>query len=65
MKNILVTGWTWYIGSHGVVSLIESGYRPVIVDNLSNSSLEVLDNIEKITGKKPDFLKSIWEIMKV
>ncbi len=57
MKNILVTGWTWYIGSHGVVSLIESGYRPVIVDNLSNSSVEVLKSIQKITGVKPDFFE--------
>lgn len=57
MKHILVTGGMGYIGSHGVVALIESGYSPVIVDNLSNSSLEVLDNIEKITGVKPDFFE--------
>lgn len=55
MKNILVTGGTGYIGSHGVVALIESGYTPIIVDNLSNSSKEVLENIQKITGIKPDF----------
>ncbi len=55
MKNILVTGGTWYIGSHGVVSLIETWYNPVIVDNLANSSLEVLESIQKITGVKPDF----------
>lgn len=57
MKQILVTGGTWYIWSHGVVELLEKWYFPVIVDNLSNSSLEVLDNIEKITGKKPDFFE--------
>ena len=57
MKHILVTGGTWYIWSHGVVELLEKWYFPVIVDNLSNSSLEVLDNIEKITGKKPDFFE--------
>jgi len=53
--KILVTGGTGYIGSHTTVELQNSGYDVVIVDNLSNSSLEVLDNIEKITGKKPDF----------
>jgi UDP-glucose 4-epimerase len=54
-NKILVTGGTGYIGSHTTVELQNSGYDVVIVDNLSNSSLEVLDNIEKITGKKPDF----------
>jgi len=53
--KILVTGGTGYIGSHTTVELQKSGYDVVIVDNLSNSSLDVLDNIEKITGKKPDF----------
>ncbi len=53
--KILVTGGTGYIGSHTVVELQESGFEVVIVDNLSNSSIEVLDNIEKITGKKPAF----------
>lgn len=57
MKNILVTGGTGYIGSHWVVVLIESGYHPVIVDNLSNSSQDVLENIKKITGIKPDFFE--------
>lgn len=57
MKNILVTGGTGYIGSHWVVALIESGYHPVIVDNLSNSSQDVLENIKKIAGVKPDFFE--------
>jgi len=39
------------------VALIESGYHPVIVDNLSNSSVEVLNSIQKITGVKPDFFE--------
>lgn len=55
-KKILVTGGTGYIGSHTVVELINSGYEPVIVDNLSNSSSGVLKQIEKITGQSPDFL---------
>ncbi len=54
-RKILVTGGTGYIGSHTVVELQESGFDVIIVDNLSNSSIEVLDNIEKITGIKPAF----------
>jgi UDP-glucose 4-epimerase len=54
-KKILVTGGTGYIGSHTVVELINEGYEAVIVDNLSNSSAEVLDGIEKITGIRPAF----------
>lgn len=54
---ILVTGGTGYIGSHTVVELMESGFDVVIIDNLSNSSIEVLDRIEKITGKRPLFEK--------
>lgn len=54
-KRILVTGGTGYIGSHTVVELQETGYDVVIIDNLSNSGIEVLDNIEKITGIKPGF----------
>jgi UDP-glucose 4-epimerase len=55
MGKILVTGGTGYIGSHTVVELQEAGYEVVVVDDLSNSGIEVLDNIEKITGKKPEF----------
>lgn len=54
-KKILVTGGTGYIGSHTVVELQNSGYEVVVVDDLSNSSIDVLDNIEKISGKKPEF----------
>ncbi|MEI7980818.1 MAG: UDP-glucose 4-epimerase GalE [Bacteroidota bacterium] len=55
--KILVTGGTGYIGSHTVVELQNKGFEVIIVDNLSNSSIEVLDNIVKITGKKPLFEK--------
>ena len=55
--KILVTGGTGYIGSHTVVELQESGYKVIIVDDLSNSNINVLDNIEKITGVKPAFEK--------
>jgi UDP-glucose 4-epimerase len=54
-SKILVTGGTGYIGSHTVVELINAGYEPVIVDNLSNSSPQIIDQIFKITGKKPEF----------
>ena len=56
-KIVLVTGGTGYIGSNTVVALIDAGYQPVIVDNLSNSKLSVLKRIEKITGKKTTFYK--------
>lgn len=52
-KNILVTGGAGFIGSHTVVSLSEAGYRPVIVDDFSNSEPSVMDGLEKILGKKP------------
>ena len=55
--SILVTGGTGYIGSHTVVELIKNGYETIIVDNLSNSKICVLDRIEKITGKRPAFIK--------
>jgi UDP-glucose 4-epimerase len=55
MKKILVTGGTGYIGSHTVVELINDGFEVVIVDDLSNSQVEVLDGIEKITGTRPAF----------
>ena len=55
MKRILVTGGTGFIGSHTVVELQNSGYEVIIIDNLSNSKAEVVDNIEKITGIRPVF----------
>ena len=55
MAKILVTGGTGFIGSHTVVELQKQGFEVVIVDNLSNSSIDVLSGIEKITGKRPIF----------
>ena len=52
---ILVTGGTGYIGSHTVVDLINHGYEVVIVDNFCNSKPEVLNRLERITGKRPTF----------
>ncbi|NPA67191.1 MAG: UDP-glucose 4-epimerase GalE [Chlorobi bacterium] len=58
MKKILVTGGTGYIGSHTNTELIEAGFDVVAVDNLSNSNIEILDGIKKITGIKPEFRKT-------
>ena len=55
MSKILVTGGLGYIGSHTVVELINAGFEPVIVDDLSNSQPKILDQITKITGKRPVF----------
>ncbi len=55
--KILITGGTGYIGSHTTVELLNRDFDVVIADDLSNSSLNVLDNIEKITGKRPVFEK--------
>jgi UDP-glucose 4-epimerase len=55
MAKILVTGGTGYIGSHTVVELQKVGFDVIIFDNLSNSSIDVLNGIEKITGIRPAF----------
>ncbi|MGB0836506.1 MAG: UDP-glucose 4-epimerase GalE [Flavobacteriaceae bacterium] len=55
MKKILVTGGLGYIGSHTVVQLQEAGYEVQIIDDLSNTKIEVLDQITSITGIKPSF----------
>lgn len=56
-ERILVTGGTGYIGSHTVVELQNSGYEVIIIDNLSNSNADVVDNIEKVSGIRPVFEK--------
>lgn len=55
MKRILVTGGLGFIGSHTVVELQNEGFEVVIIDNLSNSRIEVLDAITEITGTRPSF----------
>lgn len=57
MDKILVTGGLGFIGSHTVVELQIKGYEVVIIDDLSNSSLKVLEGIEAITGVKPEFIQ--------
>ena len=54
-KDILVTGGAGYIGSHTIVDLYNSGYRPIVVDNLSNSSLNNIIGAEKIINDKISF----------
>ena len=56
-KKILVTGGLGYIGSHVVVELQNEGFQVIVIDNLSNSSMDVLDKIIEITGITPLFEK--------
>lgn len=53
--KVLVTGGLGFIGSHTVVELQNEGFEVIIIDNLSNTSLSVLDGIQNITGKVPAF----------
>lgn len=57
MQNILITGGTGYIGSHMVYTLVNQGYNPIVIDNLSNSSGKNLKTIGKLTGKKINFYR--------
>ena len=56
--KILVTGGLGFIGSHTVVELLEEDYEVVVVDDLSNSSIEVVDSIKEITGKEIKFYEA-------
>lgn len=58
MKTVLLTGGAGYIGSHTAVELINAGYKVVIVDNLSNSTADSIDGIERITGVRPNFVRA-------
>jgi UDP-glucose 4-epimerase len=54
-KKILVTGGAGYIGAHTALEVVQSGYEAVIIDDLSRSNRTLLEGMEKITGKKPNF----------
>lgn len=58
MASYLVTGGLGYIGSHTCVELLEAAHQVRIVDNLSNSKLAVLERIEEITGRRPEFIRA-------
>ena len=51
--RILLTGGTGFIGSHTAALLLEAGHDVVLYDNLSNSRAEVVDRLERITGRRP------------
>jgi UDP-glucose 4-epimerase len=55
--RILVTGGAGYIGSHTCLELLQAGYEVIVVDNLSNSSEESLDRVQRLTGKRLEFHK--------
>jgi UDP-glucose 4-epimerase len=57
MKSILVTGGAGYIGSHTVLLLLEAGHQVVVLDNLSNSSRESLNRVERLAGKSVAFVE--------
>ena len=56
-NKIIVTGGTGFIGSHTIVTLQEKGFDVVVIDNLSNSTADILDRIQSITGIRPIFSK--------
>lgn len=58
MTEILVTGGAGYIGSHMCVELLQAGYRVVVLDNLSNSSVNSLEAVQRITQKKLSFVEA-------
>lgn len=57
-KTVLVTGGAGYIGTHTLIEMVQSGYEPVVVDNLVNASEESLRRVAKITGKEIKFYKA-------
>lgn len=61
MKNILVTGGLGYIGAHTVVELVAAGYQPIVIDNLVNSNLDVLKQVQDLTGANIPFYQSDFQ----
>jgi UDP-glucose 4-epimerase len=59
MSYILVTGGLGFIGSHTIVELLQKKYKIIIIDNLVNSSLDVLQKIQDITNKRDIFFFNI------
>ena len=57
MNNVFITGGAGFVGSHCVISLVKNGYKPIILDNFSNSSQNIIKKLEIITNKKITFYK--------
>ena len=57
LKQILVTGGAGYIGSHACLEFLENDYNVIVIDNLSNSSRESIKRVEKLSGKKINFIE--------
>ncbi len=56
-STILVTGGVGYIGSHACVALLEAGHKVVVLDNLCNADEEVLNRLQRIVGRRPEFVR--------
>ncbi|PRO67058.1 UDP-glucose 4-epimerase GalE [Alkalicoccus urumqiensis] len=56
--HVVLTGGTGFIGSHTCAALMEAGYDPILIDNLSNSTLEVHRRLEEMTGKRIPFIQA-------
>lgn len=56
--NVFVTGGAGYIGSHTVLELLQAGHEVIVIDNLSNSSLEAIKRVEQVTDKKITFYEN-------
>lgn len=56
-SSVLITGGLGYLGSHTLIALLEKGKRAIVLDNLSNSSLDVVRRVYQITGVMPDFIE--------
>lgn len=61
MKNILVTGGAGYIGSHTVFELVQAGYNPVVLDNFNNSSKDVIERLNKLTGREIKYFEASYQ----
>jgi UDP-glucose 4-epimerase len=61
MKSVIVTGGAGFIGSHTVVDLVAAGYRPIVVDNLSNSESSVIERLSKLTGQPIKFYEQDFQ----
>ncbi len=64
-KSVLVTGGAGFIGSHTVVELVTAGYKPIIIDNLSNSDIGVLSGLKKIIGRELGFYEGDYQDKKL